>query len=138
MAKPKLTMKQAKFVKAKTEGKSGTQAYMEAYETNNAKVASVEASRLLAKPSIQEIVQESMERQGVTVDLVVKPIVDGLNANKIHITDSGIEHSPDHSVRLKASGMALDLMGAKSRGEAGNTTIIFNKGDVVKDKYVKD
>lgn len=126
--KPKLTVKQAKFVKAKIEGKSGTKAYMEAYETDNAKVASVEASRLLAKPSIQEIVQESMVRQGITVDKVIQPIADGLIANKIHMNGDAIEYSADHSTRLKAAGMALDLMGVK---QSGNSTTINNFGTIV-------
>lgn len=132
MAKPKLTVKQAKFVKAKAQGKSGTQAYMEAYETDNARMASVEASRLLAKPSIKEIVQESMAKQGITVDLVVKPIVDGLQATKT-ATEKGEVYSsnePDHTVRLSAAKTALELMGAKNEG---NGSVSFNFINVAKD-----
>lgn len=140
MAKPKLTMKQAKFVKAKAEGKTGTEAAMIAYDVKDSRVASVISAENLAKPSIQQAVQESMERQGLTVDQVVKPIVDGLQATKTGSANGAVYPStePDHSVRITAAKTALELMGAKSRGEAGNTTIIFNKGDVVKDKYVKD
>lgn len=136
--KPKLTVKQAKFVKAKAEGKTGVQAAMEAYDTTDYRVANTIAVENMQKPSIQQAVQVSMERQGLTVDKVVKPIVDGMTAEHEYYDKNGEMHTrPDHSTRLKASGMALDLMGAKSRGESGNT-IIFNKGDIVKDKYVKD
>lgn len=136
MAKTKLTVKQAKFVKAKAEGKTGVQAAMEAYDTTDYRVANTIAVENMQKLTIQQAVEQSMERQGLTVDLVIKPIVDGLVAKKYMGEGNPIE-VPDHSTRLKASGMALDLMGAK-RGEAQGTTIIFNKGDIVKSKYVKD
>lgn len=138
MAKPKLTMKQAKFVKAKAEGKTGTEAAMIAYDVKDSRVASVISAENLAKPSIQQAVQESMERQGLTVDLVVKPIVDGMTAVKSGFNKDGeyLEFGPDHSTRLKASGMALDLMGAKSRGEGTNVNINFNQiAQEQKDRY---
>jgi len=130
MAK-QLTVKQAKFVKAKAEGKSGTEAAMIAYDVKDAKVASVVAAENLAKPSIQQAVQKSMEKQGLTVDLVVKPIVDGIQAEQEYYDKNGEQHTrPDHSVRLKAAGMALDLMGAKSKGEG---TTINQFGNIVND-----
>lgn len=130
MAKPKLTVKQAKFVKAKAEGKTGVEAAMLAYETSDYNTAAVIASENLNKPNIQEAVQESMVKQGIDVDSVVKPIVDGLLAYKTGFNKDGefMEFGPDHSTRLKAAGMALDLMGAKKSGEGGtNVNINFNQ-----------
>lgn len=128
----KLTPKQAKFVKAKAEGKTGVQAAMEAYDTTDYATANAIAVENLQKPTIQQAVQESMVKQGLTVDLVVKPIVDGLSANKTGFNKDGdfLEFGPDHSTRLKASSMALDLMGAKQKGE---TTVNINFNQVVKD-----
>jgi hypothetical protein len=34
--------------------------------------------------------------------------------------------------------MALDVLGAKGEKDKGGNTYIFNKGDIVKKKYVKD
>lgn len=129
MAKPKLTPKQAKYVKAKAEGKTGVEAAMIAYDTKDYGVANAISGENLKKPSIQQAVQESMARQGLTVDQVVKPIVDGLKADKPSFVDKdGNEHGGgvDHSIRLKASGMALDLMGARKQGDT-NVNISFNQ-----------
>ena len=135
MAKPKLTVKQAKFVKAKAEGKTGTEAAMIAYDVVDPKTAAVISSENLNKPNIQQAVQESMVRQGIDIDSVVKPIADGLIANKIHLYGDEVDYTPDHSVRLKASGMALDLMGVKRQSDT-NVTINFNQHMTEqKDKY---
>lgn len=138
MAKPKLTPKQAKFVKGIAEGKPAYKAALAAYDTDDLNVANAIAVENLQKPTIQEAVQKSMEKQGITVDLVVKPIVDGLSAYKTGFSKDGdyMEFGPDHSTRLKASSMALDLMGAKNKGDSGTTINQF--GNIVndmKDKY---
>lgn len=137
MPKPKLTVKQAKFVKAKAEGKTGTEAAMIAYDVKDETVASAISSENLRKPSIQQAVQESMAKQGLTIDLVVKPIVDGMTASKDFYDKEGnyIDSTPDHSTRLKASGMALELMGAKNKGDT-TVNINFNQHMTEqKDKY---
>lgn len=137
MAKPKLTVKQAKFVKAKVEGKSGTQAYMEAYGTKNKATAAVEASKTLNKPNIQEAFQQAMAAQGITIEKIVKPIADGLEAEKVHIVGNGdqamAEVVPDHSIRLKASGMAQNILGLKSEG--GATTNFIQIVQTQRDQY---
>jgi hypothetical protein len=137
--KPKLTPKQAKFVKGIAEGKTNTESALEAYDTDDYGVAASIATENLKKPEIQQAVQMSMEKQGITVDAVVKPIVDGLTAYKTGFSKDGdfVEFGPDHSTRLKASSMALDLMGAKQKSkESGNT--INNFGQILvdqRDKY---
>lgn len=109
-----LTIKQAKFVKAKLEGKSGTQAALEAYDTTP-KVARTIAAENMAKPNIREILQAEFAKQGITLEAIVKPIADGLKADKVVIVgkdeDAFADLQPDHSIRLKASGMAAQFMG---------------------------
>lgn len=136
----KLTVKQKKFVKAYVENDgNGTKAALETYDTTDEKTASVIAAENLAKPSIRDEVDKAMVKHNITIDAAVKPIADGLHATREFYDKEGnyIESTPDHSTRLKASGMALKLLGAE-QGEGKGTTIIFNQGDVVKSKYVKD
>lgn len=123
--KPKLTVKQAKFVKGVAEGKTGTQAYLDAYNSNNSNTAKVEASKTLSKPNVQEALQIALSKQGITLDKIVKPIADGLIANKIQFNGDQIEYLADHNVRLKASSMAQQIIAPK--GEGGTTVNVnFN------------
>lgn len=98
MAKPKLTMKQAKFVKGIAEGKTNTQSALEAYDTDSEKVASVIASENLGKPNIQEAIEIARVKLNLTPERALKPIDDALN-------------SEDLEMRLKGSDRALKLMG---------------------------
>lgn len=91
----------------------------------------------LQKPTIKEAIEKAMEKHNITIDAAVKPIADGLTATRyVGAGETGFE-AVDHTTRLKASGMALKLMGAEQKEASGNT-FIFNKGDVVGNKYVKD
>lgn len=128
--KPKLTIKQAKFVKAKSEGKTGVQAAMEAYDTTNYSTANAIAVENLQKPSIQEAVQHEMARQGIDLESIVKPIADGLVAEKVSIVGNGeaamAEITPDHSIRLKSSAMAQQLIGL-NKGSEGGVNVHFHQ-----------
>lgn len=132
-----LTDKQRKFVKAKAEGKTGVQAAMEAYDTDDYNTANVIAVENLQKPTIQEAVQKEMARQGIDLESIVRPITDGLKAEKVSIVGNGdqamAEVTPDHGIRLKASKMAQDLIGIKSDGN-GNT---YNFTQVINQKADK-
>lgn len=134
----KLTIKQKKFVKAYVANDgNGTKAALQAYNTVDEKTASVIASENLEKPSVKEAIDAALEKHGITIEKATQPIADGLIATrKIGFGDNA-EYEVDHSTRLKASGMALKLLGAE-KGEGGGNTYIFNKGDVVAKKYVKD
>lgn len=106
--KPKLTTKQAKFVKAKIEGKTGTAAAMEAYGVSYNTARSMAAENM-AKPSIQEALHVEFAKQGITLEAIVKPIADGLKATKQNEYTGEIKE--DHSIRLKSSSMAAQFMG---------------------------
>lgn len=108
----KLTVKQAKFVKAKAEGKTGVEAAMSAYDTTDYFTANAIASQNLQKPSIQEALHAEFKRQGITLERIVRPINEALDANKIVTSPTEPDKEvADHSVRLKASGMAAQFMG---------------------------
>lgn len=121
--KPKLTMKQAKFVKGIAEGKTNTKSALEAYDTNSEKVASVIAAENLGKPSIQEALEYARVKLNITPERVLKPIDDALN-------------SDDLDMRLKGTDRALKIMGAGQKKDNGTT--VNNFGNLLmqqKDKY---
>lgn len=133
----KLTIKQKKFVKAyiANDG-NGTQAALQTYNTVDEKTAGVIAVENLAKPSIKEAIESALVKHEITMDAAIKPIADGLRATK-EFGENRIE-IVDHSTRLKASGMALKLLGAEKQEQSSGTNIFVN-GDANFDsgKYKK-
>jgi phage terminase small subunit len=120
MSKPKLTVKQAKFVKAKAEGKTGVEAAMIAYDTTDVRTAAAISSENLTKPNIQEVLNNAMEKAGITVEAAIAPIGEALRNDEL-------------DMRLKGSDRALKLMLPKAE-----TTTNINFGTVInemKDKY---
>lgn len=85
--------------------------------------------------------QKYMEEAGVTDRKLVEVIKDGLNASKTVVMgkeeDSFVDIQPDHPTRHKFLETTLKLKGL-SKDNAGGSTVIFNQGDLVKSKYVKD
>ena len=129
MTQKKLTVKQTKFVKeyVKNDG-NGTKAALAAYNTTSEDVARSISSENLAKPSIRYEIDKALIKHNITMDAAVKPIADGLQATRAIPTADGFVEGVDHTTRLKASGMALKLMGA-DRQEGGNTFNFNFKGD---------
>ena len=125
----KLTVKQKRFVKeyVKNDG-NGTRAALATYNTTDLDTARAIGSENLAKPSIKEAIEQALIKHEITMDAAVKPIADGLHATREIMTTKGTISQADHSVRLKASGMALKLMGAEKQ-EGGNTFNFNFKGN---------
>lgn len=142
MPKQELTVKQAKLVKGRAEGKTILQAANDANYLPNAKDESrrVEASKTLQKPYVKEALDIAFKKHGIDLDSAIAPIGKALKATKVQIHGNGeeafAEVVEDIDLQLKGSDRALKLMGIGK--DNGGTTIIFNQGDVVKSKYVKD
>lgn len=134
MAK-KLTVKEAKLVKAKAEGKTNAEAYKEAgYSVPATKEAAVvNASKVLSKPHVKEALHAALEKHGLTPDAVVGVVADGMKAEKVVIVgkdeDAFADVQPDHNVRLKAAGMAANFMGINKE----SPTVNINFNQVAKD-----
>lgn len=142
MQKHKLTVKEAKLAQAKAKGLTHDKAWDEAgYSQNSSKATKVaNTQKILSKPNVQEAFQQAMAAQGITIEKIVKPIADGLEAEKVHIVGNGdqamAEITPDHSIRLKASDMAQKLMGVKANQEGGGVNVHFHQHlEGQKDKY---
>lgn len=120
--KPKLTQKQAKFVKGIAEGKPATVSAQESYDVKNYGTAAVIASENLNKPNVKEAIDLAMVKLNLTPERVLKPIDDALNDD-------------DVKTRLMGTDRALKLMNIGNKSE-GNT--INNFGQMVleqKGKY---
>lgn len=141
MAK-QLKVKEAKLVKAKAKGKTHKEAYVEAgYAPTTDNGMAVNTNKVLNRPHVQEALQAEMAKQGITLEKIIKPIKDGLEAEKVHIVGNGdqamAEITPDHATRLKSSQMAQTILGANKNNDGGNTTNNFIQiNQSQKDKYV--
>lgn len=123
---PKLTIKEVKLIKALVSGKTMGEAGMLATGSTTPESGAVQAGRMLKRVGVQEKLEEAFKTHGITVDAATKPIADGLKADKVHIVGNGeqamAEVVPDHSIRLKASSMAFNLMGVgRNQEPQGNT-----------------
>lgn len=120
--KPKLTMKQAKFVRGIAEGKTNTDAALEAYDTDSYDVAKVIASENITKPNVKEAIDLAMVKLNLTPERALKPIDDALD-------------SDDLEMRLKGSDRAIRLMGIANKDNGGGT--INNYGQMILGKMDK-
>ena len=120
----KLTPKQAKFVKEVGKGKTYSEAYVEAYDVSpDTKMKSIheEASRTSSIPQVKSAIEQlfSIEKTQQVV----------ANLHRLAIS------AEDEKNQIESTKVWLDRAVPK---QEANNTIIFNKGDVVKSKYVKD
>lgn len=137
---PKLTVTQAKFVKAKVEGLSNTKAAMVATGTSSVNSAKTQGFRLSTNVNVQEAMQIALTKRNLTADRIAVVIDEAMDATKTVMVGVGEEAQPnevpDHSIRLKAAGMAATYMGVTKTPSEGTTNnnfiqIVANQ----KDKY---
>jgi len=111
-----LSIKQAKFVKAKLEGKTQEQAGLEA-GAKTIEGARKLATRLSNDVQVQKALESgkelSLTQAGITRTKALKPIAEALEANKVASIAGDFYQTeiPDYPIRLKAADMALKLLG---------------------------
>lgn len=136
--KGKLTIKQTKFVKeyVKTDG-NGTEAALSSYDTKDYATAAAISSENLNKPLVKEAIELALLKHEITIESAIQPIADGLKAVKSFPVAEGVTvDTVDHSTRLKASGMALKLLGAeKQEGAVPQSVHFHNHQADQRDKY---
>lgn len=131
MSKQKLTVKQAKLVKGRAEGKTILQAANDANYLPNAKdeVRRVEASKTLQKPYVKEALDIAFKKHGIDLDSAIAPIGKALKATKVQIHGNGeeafAEVVEDIDLQLKGSDRALKLMGVTGQSEGNNIQTNF-------------
>lgn len=134
-----LTLKEAKLVKAKAKGMTNADAYSAAGYAMpaNKQSASINASKVLARPNVQEVLQAALERHNLTPDRVASVVSEGMDAEKFNEFTGEIR--ADHSTRLKAAGMAAKFMKLEGTEEKP-TTHVWVRGDATfnANKYMED
>lgn len=110
--KPRLTPKQALFLKGKLEGKNSKQAALAAgYTEQMAKNANIE---VLNKPVVQEQWQVILRAAGVTEDQLAQKLKEGLEAYKVSSSLTEPDRVlPDFAVRHKYLETSLEQLGRK-------------------------
>ncbi len=77
------------------------------------------SSQIIRRPRIQSFLTEALERMGVTAEKMLKPVVDGLQANVIvkHAESLAavVTDVPDLTLRMQAHDRIVDLYGGKPR-----------------------
>lgn len=126
---PKLTPTQAKVVKAKVEAELAdipqAVAAQQVFPHQTPNAASVSMSRELKKANVQEALQSALEKHNLTPDRIMGVVDDAMGAEKTVIVgkDEDADVQPDHSIRLKAAGMAAQFMGINK--QEGTTNFNF-------------
>ncbi len=137
-----LTPKQTKIVKRKVQAVLNDEPQRkwskEIYPKADSKSAEVLVSRQLNKVNVKEALELSLAKHGISVDSVVEVVADGMKATKTVILGSKEEAFADvvtdHSIRLKAAGMAANFMGLGK--QEGQININFNNyAKEQRDKY---
>lgn len=123
-----LTTKQRSFIKAKLEGKTTTAAAQEAYGISYDSARAL-GSENMRKLSIQEAINAEYERQGISLAALIKPIADGLKAERTVIIgkaeDSFADQVPDHSIRIAAAKLGGQWLGIGKETDGGTTNYNF-------------
>lgn len=137
--KATLSAKEITLIKALVAGKTKSEAGMLATGSTTPQSGATQAVRMLKSVNVQEALAVEFERQGISLSRAVKPIADALDAEKVHIVGNGEQAMadvvPDHAVRLKASQMALRLMGAEQQQEGGVSVHFHNHQAEQKQSY---
>lgn len=105
MARKELTAKQKMFCHRYIVDFNGTKAYLDVFETDNEKVAGINASRLLKREDIRLYIQ----------DLIKEKVSEDLTPDRVlfELMEIGFSHdgSVPHNVRLQALQTLAKLMG---------------------------
>lgn len=139
MARPKITVKEAKLVKAKVKGLTHKQAYDEAgYAPTNYNSSVVNTNKILSRPNVQEALAVALEKHNITPDRTLNRVSEALDAEKVTIVGNGdqsmAEITPDHSTRLSAVKIAHNLMGI---GQSKETPTTANYVQIINEKGSK-
>lgn len=79
--------------------------------------AEKKAYDIVKRPLVQSALTEALERQGVTFNRILQPVVDALDATVIARTLAGPVKTnlPDHRIRLEAHDRLVSLYGGTPR-----------------------
>lgn len=129
--KPKLTPTQAKVVRAKIKAELTdtpiSKIALEVFPNQTPEAARVSMHEVLRKPTVQEALENAMAKYGLTTDTLAASVGSAMGAYKtVQVEGDLIETEvADHSIRLKAAGMAANWMGVGKNNDGSSTNINF-------------
>ena len=134
--KKKLTIKEAKFVKAKADGKTDIEAGLIA-GAKSKQAASKYGQRLSKNVQIQELLQEELIKQGITPKEIIKPVVKALSAKRVVQIEGDFFQTEvdDVDLQLKGHDRAVKLLGLGKDNETPQHLHFHNHMTSQKDKY---
>ena len=119
-----MTAKQQKLAQGIAEGKHRVDAARDA----GYKFPEVSAYNALDSATAQEHLNRLMDKQGLSEQKLLKPLKDGLAANRVISAGEGTIETPDHAIRLKSSEIGWKLRGKllnqNNQNFAGPTQIV--------------
>ncbi len=109
----KLTIKDHKILKGKLAGKTSKEIARDVGYKNPDTNGAVTVRQRLQKPTLQAALHKELARQGITLEKIVKPIAEALEASEPIYTKAGeyVGDKINHSVRLQASDRAAKYLG---------------------------
>jgi hypothetical protein len=119
-----LDERELRFIKGVVEGKSRIQAAIDAGFAKS--TAEKKSYAILQRPLVRSELTKALERTGVTLEHIVRPIADALTATRSYVDPKSgllVETSvPDHKMRLEASRAAVALFGGIPKVGEGTPT----------------
>lgn len=138
---PKLTRKEILFLKEVAKGKTGTEAALVAYDTNDPNTAAVISSENLRKPKLKEALEQAYDKAGITAQSIADVLSDAMLATKTATVAGEVIPStqPDHGVRVTAARTAAQLIGAGKDPDdpSGGPTFNFQTNNYIKQVDVR-
>jgi hypothetical protein len=109
--KPGLDERERKFVEGIGEGKSMARSAREAGYASS--TAAKKAYAMVERPLIKSALTESLMRQVGSMDRILRPIVEGLDANLVVPMKVGPIKTdlPDYRTRLDSAALAIRMLG---------------------------
>lgn len=132
--KKPLSYKHREYTKNLVKAKGNqTEAYLRTYPDCDPKNAPALASRLVtAKPEILTQARRSLEKNGVSLDVLSKKLKEKLESQKVIVVDNNVQHVNDNSAQLKAVELAYKVHGAlKDTDNSVNINVQHNQAIIL-------
>lgn len=138
--KLKLSPTEAKVVKAKIKAEltdtSQSKVAQEIFPNQTPGAAAVTMTRQLKKANVQEALEIALAEHDLTADRLALVVDEAMSASKKEYekNDDGswelVGETPEHSIRLKAAGMAANWMGVGKQSEQIPQSVHFHNHQV--------
>lgn len=136
-----LTITQAKVVKAKIRAEIEDLPILvvarDVFPNSAPNSARTMMHRELQNVTVQEALEESFRKLGLTTDTLTATVAHAITANKTVPIEGDLFETdvPDYGIRLKAAGMAANWMGIGKQLEVGGGIHFHNHTETTREDY---